>query len=112
MQPETAIIQPDDNWVFGDDASIEDIMNWMNSQNGGKLLPGGLDEGINAGVYAAAASGDKLTSQDVAAFGKVPEQMSTAVAKAVGGIKVQMDRYTVGYLVAPVVSGYIASQVG
>jgi len=112
VQPETAIIQPDDNWVFGDDASIEDIMNWMNSQNGGKLLPGGLDEGINAGVYAAAASGDKLTSQDVAAFGKVPEQMSTAVAKAVGGIRVQMDRYTVGYLVAPVVSGYIASQVG
>ena len=111
IQPETAVIEPDENWSFGDDASIEDIMNWMNSRNGGKLL----DEGVNTGLYSApagAGTGEQLTSEDIAAFGKVPEEMSVAVAKAVNGIKVQMDRATVGYLVAPIVSNYIASQVG
>ena len=114
VKPETAVIEPDDNWVFGDDASIEDIMNWMNSQNSGNLAPG-LDAGVNAGIYSAAAgatTGEQLTSQDIAAFNKVPDQMTSAVAKAVGGIKVQMDRTTVGYLVAPIVSNIIASQVG
>ena len=112
VKPEEAIIQPDDNWVFGDDASIEDIMNWMN--NSGKLTQG-IDSGVNAGVYAGVAgatTGEQITSQDIAAFNKVPDQMSSAVAKAVGGIRVQMDRTTVGYLVAPIVSNIIASQVG
>ena len=112
VKPEEAIIQPDDNWVFGDDASIEDIMNWMN--NSGKLTQG-IDSGVNAGVYAGVAgatAGEQITSQDIAAFNKVPDQMSSAVAKAVGGIRVQMDRTTVGYLVAPIVSNIIASQVG
>ena len=112
VKPETAVIEPDDNWVFGDDASIEDIMNWMN--NSGKLTQG-IDAGVSAGVYSTPAGttpGEQLTSQDIAAFNKVPDQMSSAVAKAVGGIRVQMDRTTVGYLVAPIVSNIIASQVG
>ena len=89
-------------------------MNWMNSQNSGKLTQG-IDAGVNAGVYAGVAgatAGEQITSQDIAAFNKVPDQMTSAVAKAVGGIRVQMDRTTVGYLVAPIVSNIIASQVG
>ena len=111
VQPETAVIEPDENWVFPEDASIEDIMNWMNTRNGAKLL----DSGVSAGVYATpggTGTGEQITSQDIAAFNKVPDQMSSAVAKAVGGIRVQMDRTTVGYLVAPIVSNIIASQVG
>ena len=115
IQPEKTIIEPDDNWVFPEDASIDEIMEWMNSRNGGNLTPGGLDSGVNAGVYAGvngAGTGEQLTSQDIAEFNKVPEAMTTAVAKAVGGIKVQMDRVTVGYMVAPIVSTLIASEIG
>ena len=111
IQPEKTVIQPDDNWTFGDDASIEDIMNWMNSRDGARLTDG-LDAGVNAGVYSPVNTGEQLTSQDVAAFEKIPGEMTQAVAKAVGGIKVQMDRATVGYLVAPIVSNIIANQVG
>ena len=115
MQPEKVEIVPDDNWAFGDDASIEDIMNWMNSRNGGSLTPGSLDDGVSTGVYSTPAgggvTGDALTSQDIAAFGKVPGEMALAVGQAVKQIRVQMDKTTVGYLVAPVVSDYIAANV-
>lgn len=115
MQPEKVEIVPDDNWVFGDDASIEDIMNWMNSRNGGSLTPGNLDDGVSTGVYSTPAgggvNGDALTGQDLAEFGKVPGEMVQAVGQAVRQIRVQMDKTTVGYLVAPVVSDYIAANV-
>lgn len=115
MQPEKVEIVPDDNWVFGDDASIEDIMNWMNSRNGGSLTPGNLDDGVSTGVYSTPAgggvNGETLTSQDIAEFGKVPGEMVQAVGQAVRQIRVQMDKTTVGYLVAPVVSDYIAANV-
>lgn len=115
MQPEKVEIVPDDNWVFGDDASIEDIMNWMNSRNGGSLTPGNLDDGVSTGVYSTPAgggvNGETLTSQDIAEFGKVPGEMVQAVGQAVRQIRVQMDKNTVGYLVAPVVSDYIAANV-
>ena len=115
MQPEKVEIVPDDNWVFGDDASIEDIMNWMNSRNGGNLTPGNLDDGVSTGVYSTPAgggvNGDALTGQDLAEFGKVPGEMVQAVGQAVRQIRVQMDKTTVGYLVAPVVSDYIAANV-
>lgn len=115
MQPEKVEIVPDDNWVFGDDASIEDIMNWMNGRNGGNLTPGNLDDGVSTGVYSTPAgggvNGETLTSQDIAEFGKVPGEMVQAVGQAVRQIRVQMDKNTVGYLVAPVVSDYIAANV-
>lgn len=115
MQPEKVEIVPDDNWVFGDDASIEDIMNWMNSRNGGSLTPGNLDDGVSTGVYSTPAgggvNGDALTGQDLAEFGKVPGEMVQAVGQAVRQIRVQMDKTTVGYMVAPVVSDYIAANV-
>ena len=115
VQPEKVEIVPDDNWVFGDDASIEDIMNWMNSRNGGNLTPGNLYDGVSTGVYSTPAgggvNGETLTSQDIAEFGKVPGEMAQAVGQAVRQIRVQMDKTTVGYLVAPVVSDYIAANV-
>lgn len=115
VQPETAIIQPDENWSFGDDASIEDIMNWMNTRNGGSLGPGeALDAGVRTGLYAGvsvAQTGENLTSQDIAEFTKVPDAMKAAVAAGVSGIKVNLDGHAVGRLVAPVVSVLIADQI-
>ena len=115
IQPETAVIQPDENWSFGDDASIEDIMNWMNTRNGGSLGPGeALDAGVRTGLYAGvsvAQMGENLTSQDIAEFTKVPDAMKAAVAAGVSGIKVNLDGHAVGRLVAPVVSVLIADQI-
>lgn len=116
LQPEKTVIEPDDNWVFGDDAGIEDIMNWMNKRDGGLVQTGPLDAGVDTGLYAPAGGGNVtgnrgLTSQDLADFQKVPGQMAAEVGKAVGGIKVQMDSTTVGRMVAPTVSNYIASQI-
>lgn len=77
---------------------------------------GPLDAGIDTGLYAPAGGGTAagnrgLTGQDLADFQKVPGQMAAEVGKAVGGIKVQMDGTTVGRLVAPTVSNYIANQI-
>ena len=113
MEPEKVTIVPDENWTFGDDASIEDIMNWMNQRNGGSLGPS-LDAGVSAGVYSTpggTGTGSGLTSQDLAEFGKVPGEMERSVARAVSGIQVKMDRVTVGQLVAPTVSRIIADQI-
>lgn len=115
VQPETAVIQPDENWSFGDDASIEDIMNWMNTRNGGSLGPGeALDAGVRTGLYAgisAAQMGENLTSQDIAEFTKVPDAMKAAVAAGVSGIKVNLDGRAVGQMVAPYVSVLIAADI-
>lgn len=114
VQPETAIIQPDDNWTFGDDASIEDIMNWMNSKDSGKIIPNGLDAGVRTGLYAGvsvAQMGENLTSQDIAEFTKVPDAMKAAVAAGVSGIKVNLDGRAVGQMVAPYVSVLIAADI-
>lgn len=115
VQPETAVIQPDENWSFGDDASIEDIMNWMKTRNGGSLGPGeALDAGVRTGLYAgisAAQMGENLTSQDIAEFTKVPDAMKAAVAAGVSGIKVSLDGRAVGQMVAPYVSVLIAADI-
>ena len=115
VQPDTAIIEPDENWSFGDDASIEDIMNWMNTRNGGSLGPGeALDAGVRTGLYAgisAAQMGENLTSQDIAEFTKVPDAMKAAVAAGVSGIKVNLDGRAVGQMVAPYVSVLIAADI-
>lgn len=115
VQPETAVIQPDENWSFGDDASIEDIMNWMNTRNGGSLGPGeALDAGVRTGLYAgisAAQMGENLTSQDIAEFTKVPDAMKAAVAAGVSGIRVNLDGHAVGQMVAPYVSVLIAADI-
>lgn len=81
------------------------------------IQDGGLiDSGINNTLYSTPAgaggdSGNALTGQDLAEFGKVPGEMVQAVGQAVRQIRVQMDKTTVGYLVAPVVSDYIAANV-
>ena len=81
----------------------------------GTLLPQGtLNDGVNSTLYQPPAGSDegrngaKLTQRDLDNFNKLPGEMSKEVGRAVGGIKVQMDRYVVGELVAPVVSQIIA----
>lgn len=116
VQPEKVEIVPDDNWTFGDDASIEDIMKWMNRKDGASLTPGGgLDAGVNAGVYStpaqASGRGDYLTSQDIQEFGKVPEEMANQVGRKLNGLRVEMDRVTVARMVAPEVSRMIATEI-
>ena len=83
--------------------------------NSGATLPQGtLNDGVNSTLYQAPAGSDegrngaKLTQRDLDNFNKLPGEMSKEVGRAVGGIKVQMDRYVVGELVAPVVSQIIA----
>lgn len=74
-----------------------------------------LMETVNPDLYSTPAgagtdTGAQLTKTDIEAFGKVPGEMEKGVAKAVNGIQVQMDRVTVGRLVAPVVSQIIAQE--
>ena len=52
-----------------------------------------------------------ITHQDMANFNSMPDKTANAVGKAVGNIKVDMDGATVGRLVAPYVSQYIASNM-
>lgn len=51
-----------------------------------------------------------LTSEDISGFKSVPGLMKAAVQAGVSGIKVTMDGRTVGNLVAPYVSQYIARE--
>ena len=52
-----------------------------------------------------------LSSEDINGFRSVPAQMRAAVREGVSGIKVTMDGYTVGNLVAPYVSEYVARYI-
>ena len=52
-----------------------------------------------------------VTSQDLANFNNVPQEIGKQIKSSMSGIKVVLDGETVGRLVAPSVSGYIASQV-
>ena len=52
-----------------------------------------------------------VTSQDLANFNNVPQEIGKQIRSGMSGIKVVLDGETVGRLVAPSVSGYIASQV-
>lgn len=76
---------------------------------------GGLDAGVNAGVYSTPAQapgrGDYLTSQDIQEFGKVPEEMANQVGRKLNGLRVEMDRVTVARMVAPEVSRMIATEI-
>ena len=51
-----------------------------------------------------------LTTNDISGFKNVPGQMLGAVQRGVSGIKVTMDGQSVGRLVAPYVSQYIAAE--
>ena len=54
---------------------------------------------------------NQLTSGDIQGFRALPGLMSSAVRNGVSGIRVSLDGQTVGSLVAPYVSQYIARDV-
>ena len=84
---------------------LDELWTWLetNGQDPGELndLPanwwrnGGADE-------------NGITVQDMANFNSMPDKTAAAVGKAVGGIRVDMDGYSVGRLIAPYVSQIIA----
>lgn len=55
--------------------------------------------------------GDTITSSDLQSFRNTPAAMESAVRKGVSNIKVTLDGRTVGSLVAPYVSQYIAETI-
>lgn len=57
-------------------------------------------------------NGNSLTSEDISGFKSVPGMMRAAVRDGVSNIKVTIDGQTVGNLVAPYVSQYIARDAG
>lgn len=89
--------EPDENWVYGDEWSMEEILQDIERRNNNK---NGAD------------SGEGITNENLSAFNALPTNMTKAVAKGVSGIKVYLDGQTVGRLVAPYVSQEIASQIG
>ena len=56
-------------------------------------------------------NGGGLTSEDVSGFKSVPGLMKAAVREGVSGIKVSLDGYRVGELIAPYVSEMIAREM-
>lgn len=60
---------------------------------------------------SAGSNENGVTSQDLANFNNVPQEIGKQIKSSMSGIKVVLDGETVGRLVAPSVSGYIASQV-
>ena len=116
-----------DVWRSGDtedfDSAYEAFVNaFVGNEDAFKRLDQMLDElynyyvvnGINpSGVEDLPADwwrngGGSLTSEDISGFRSVPGLMKAAVREGVSGIKVSLDGYAVGSIVAPYVSEMIA----
>lgn len=93
-----------DNW-FTDN---ED-QSYMNQ---GDLLSDAVAE-MRVNTESGRSIADKIASADFKRFNSLPAEIQTAAQKGtasgVSGIQVRLDGYTVGRLVAPYVSSYIAS---
>ena len=68
-------------------------------------------EDLPADWWVNTGSGSGLSSEDISGFKTIPGQMRAAVREGVNGIKVTLDGYTVGNLVAPYVSESIARYI-
>lgn len=91
--------EPTENWEFGEDWSMDEILQWVDRQNTQRT------DGGNSGNQ------DGLTSADAKNMTDAVNKMPNAVAKGVSGIRVYMDGQVVGNLVAPYVSAAIATQI-
>ena len=69
-------------------------------------------EDLPAEWWVGGGKENGLTSDDISGFRSIPGQMRAAVREGVSGIRVVMDGMTVGNLVAPYVSQYIAQDIG
>lgn len=69
-------------------------------------------EGIPADWWQTAGADENgVTKQDLAAFNSLPDKMRQEVGKAISNVKVTLDGYTVGQLLAPYISQSIASAI-
>lgn len=68
-------------------------------------------EDLPADWWVGGGQENGLTSDDLSGFRNVPSQMRAAVREGISGIKVTMDGQTVGSLVAPYVSEYVARYI-
>ena len=84
-----SLSQNDDTW------SMEDLPSWW---------------------FSSDWQNDQITSSDLQGFRGLPASIAAAVqagaSSGVSGIRVTLDGYTVGQLIAPYVSQQIATQVG
>lgn len=93
-----------DNWF----TDYED-QSYMNQED---LLSDAVAE-MRVNTESGRSIADKIASADFKRFNSLPAEIQTAAQKGtasgVSGIQVRLDGYTVGRLVAPYVSSYIAS---
>ena len=109
--------EPTSEWVFGDDWSAEELMQWVQEHGNGGMLPGGVTDGVSGTLYAGTGGGtsggddkESLTSKDVAEFGKVPAEIRREIRSAVSGWTVKIDGATAGAVIAPFVDAYMARE--
>ena len=100
------------------DKALEDVPEWAFGLGDGwdaglpeswRTVTNDWNQGAGSGGNSGSTTG--LSPEDVNGFRNVPGQMRAAVREGVSNIKVVMDRETVGRLVAPIVSEYIAQDV-
>ena len=91
--------EPTENWEFGEDWSMDEILQWVDRQNTQRK------DGGNSGNQ------DGLTSADAKSMTDAVNKMPAAVQKGVSGLRVVMDGQTVGHIVAPYVSAAIATGI-
>ena len=92
--------EPTENWEFGEDWGIDEILQWVDRQNNQRK------DGGNSGNQ------DGMTSADAKSMTDAVNKMPSAVQRGVSGIRVYMDGQAVGNLVAPYVSAAIARDIG
>jgi len=111
--------EPTENWVFGEDWTADELMEWVQQHgNGGALTPGtGLTDGVSGTLYAgtggaAGGTGENagLTSKDVQEFSKVPADIRREIKSAVLGWTVKIDGATAGAVIAPYIDAYMARE--
>ena len=80
-----------------------------------KLLEEEMSQGNGMGDVPADwwtnTNNNGLTSEDISGFRGLPNMMAKSVQNGISGIKVTMDGYAVGKLVAPYVSQEIAKEM-
>ena len=74
-----------------------------------------IDSGVSPTLYytipSGSAGGSAGGNRDLSELKKLPGETGNAVRRSVSGMKVEMDGRTVGRLVAPFVSEFIAQDI-
>ena len=117
--PDLKKSEPTENWVFGEDWSIEDQLEYVRQHSKKQIeLPVGFaTSGVSSTLFAGAAlttpteKEPGLTSKDVQEFTKVPADMNRELRNALSGWNVKIDGRTAGTVLAPYINTELARDV-